>query len=253
LAELERDFKNFHSFCKQGKLKEIKKYTQKYNTISYSNEDGLNGLMIGAMSGNVSTMDYFLDEGIDRNLKNSKGLGAVEQALLRYTDNFDDWYKEHKSDILTMSVEKKKAKLTEELIKIDTSIVSSYEKLHYPYIKYQIGKKMMKIYPNSMEYFLMIYLITLKEKINKKVEKLYIDEGRSIVDSVDDCLNMNDFTKYITNIPSYILPDYRKKRQYINSILAKNEIDSNNYYNKKLFVRRSRGCYDLNPELTMWG
>jgi superfamily I DNA/RNA helicase len=253
LAELERDFKNFHSFCRQGKLKEIKKYTQKYNSISYSNEDGLNGLMIGAMSGNVSTIDYFLDEGIDRNLKNSKGLGAVEQALLRYTDNFDDWYKEHKSDILTMSAEKKKAKLTEELIKIDTSIVSSYEKLHYPYIKYQIGKKMMKIYPNSMEYFLMIYLITLKEKINKKVEKLYIDEGRSIVDSVDDCLNMNDFTKYITNIPSYILPDYRKKRQYINSILAKNEIDSNNYYNKKLFVRRSRGCYDLNPELTMWG
>jgi hypothetical protein len=60
---------------------------------------------------------------------------------------------------------------------------------------------------------------------------------------------MDDFMQYLTNMPSYILPDYRRKRQYINSILAKNEVNNKNIYNKKLFFRRVRGCYDLNPYL----
>ena len=110
-------------------------------------------------------------------------------------------------------------------------------------------RKMVKIYPHTMEYFLIMYFIALKNKINADIAKRYKRLGRMFSGSDDDCLNMNDFMHYITNMPSSILPDYRRKRQYVNSILAKNEIDSNNPYNKKLFIRRVRGCYDLNPYL----
>lgn len=255
LVEIERDFTYFHSFCKQGNLKEIKKYTQKYNTISYANEDGLNGLMIGATNGNLSTIDYFLDEGIDRNLKNHKGLSAFELSFLHYTDRFDNWYEKYTKysnfDTLTMSAEKKKKKLFDEMTIFETNLSKSYEKLQYPYIKYQIGRKMMKIYPHTMEYFLLIYFIALKEKINVDIKKEYEGTNMKIDGSVDDCLNMHDFMHYITYTPSSILPDYRRKRPYVNSILAKNEISSNNYYSKELFVRRIRGCYDLNPKLKL--
>ena len=60
---------------------------------------------------------------------------------------------------------------------------------------------------------------------------------------------MNEFLYYITYMPSSILADYRKKRSYVNSILAKNEITRKDKYNKKLFIRKSRGCYALNPKL----
>jgi hypothetical protein len=154
-----------------------------------------------------------------------------------------------KYENLNMGAEKKKFKLMEDFYKFEANLSRSYDKLQYPYIKYKIGRKMMKIYPHTMEYFLMTYLIALKEKININVVKHYEKYNMSLEGSIDDCLNMNDFINYIYYIPSSILADYRKKRQYVNSILAKNEIDSNNYYNKKLFVRRNRGCYDLNPKL----
>jgi superfamily I DNA/RNA helicase len=256
LFEVEQDFRHFHTSCKDGKLQYIKKYINKYNSISYANEDSLNGLMIGAMSGNDSTMDYFLDEGIDKSLKNSKGLSAFELSILHFTDLVDNWHQKYdkyeeyeKLNTLNISAKKKKIKLMEDFYKFETNLSISYDKLQYPYIKYKIGRKMMKIYPHTMEYFLMTYLIALKEKMNVNVVKHYENYNINLEGSIYDCLNMDDFINYIYFMPSSILADYRKKRQYVNSILAKNEIDSNNYYNKKLFVRRSRGCYDLNPKL----
>ena len=251
LAQMDRDFNKFYSFCQQGKIKDIERYIQKYNSILYSNEEGLNGLMIGAMSGNISTIDYFLNRGVNKNIRNNRGLGAFELSFLHYTDKFDNWLDKYtrydKFDNLTISAEKKKQQLVEEINIFQNNLSKSYEKLKYPHIKCQIDRKMVKIYPHTMEYFLIIYFIALKNKINADIKKRYKRLGRMFDGSDDDCLNMNDFMRYITNMPSSILPDYRRKRQYVNSILAKNEIDSNNPYNKKLFIRRVRGCYDLNP------
>jgi hypothetical protein len=255
LLQMNRDFKNFYNVCKQGKLKEIEKYTDKYNAISYSNEEGLNGLMIGAISGNISTIDYFLEEGIDKNLKNHRGLSAFEFSILHYTDILDNWVHKYERynqfETLNAGAQRKKEKLIEDMNGFENTLLISYEKLQYSYIKYQIGLKMIKIYPHSMEYFLMTYLIALKDKMTKEVANAYKDDGLNISNSTDDCLDMHDFSYYIMNIPSSILPDYRKKRPYINSILAKNEVNSNHYYNKKLFIRRNRGCYDLNPKLNI--
>ena len=61
----------------------------------------------------------------------------------------------------------------------------------------------------------------------------------------EQCLMMDDFIQVIEEMPRSLLPDYRRKRQYVNSILSKNEKDRNDPYNKKLFIRRNRGCYDL--------
>ncbi len=255
LIEVSRDFRNFHSSCKQGKIAEIKKYIYKYNTIAYSNEENLNGLMIGAMGGNIDTINFFIDEGIDKNLKDSRGLSAFELTLLHYTDLFDNWLpKFRRYDEMTnisASVQEKKAKIMQEYELMTNNLSTSYEKLQHPSIKYQIGRKMMKIYPHTMEYFLLTYTIALKDKINEEFVEQFKGTKTPFAGSYSDCLKMDEYLQYITNMPSSILPDYRKKRQYINSILAKNEIDSNNPYNKKLFVRRSRGCYDLNPDVTI--
>ncbi|MBE0428115.1 MAG: hypothetical protein IBX72_15945 [Nitrospirae bacterium] len=53
----------------------------------------------------------------------------------------------------------------------------------------------------------------------------------------------------ISNLPESVIPEYRKKRQYISALLAKNEINSSNPYCRKLFKRVERGRYILNSDI----
>ncbi len=52
-------------------------------------------------------------------------------------------------------------------------------------------------------------------------------------------------------LPDSVLPGYRRKRQYISSLLSKNEIGSQNPYGRKLFMRLRTGYYILNPKLAV--
>jgi hypothetical protein len=50
-------------------------------------------------------------------------------------------------------------------------------------------------------------------------------------------------------LPESVIAEYRKKRQYISGLLSKNETDSTNPYSRKLFRRKGRGYYILNPAI----
>ncbi len=60
---------------------------------------------------------------------------------------------------------------------------------------------------------------------------------------------MADFLKVLEEYPESILPTYRKKRTYLNQVLARNEVDANDAFSKKLFLRTDHGHYVLNPEM----
>ncbi len=60
-----------------------------------------------------------------------------------------------------------------------------------------------------------------------------------------------EISDMLKNLPDSIIPDYRKKRQYISAMLAKNETISSNPYCRKLFKRIRRGHYVLNPAIQM--
>jgi hypothetical protein len=62
-------------------------------------------------------------------------------------------------------------------------------------------------------------------------------------------LSMDDVTDICAKFPDNILSEFRKKRQYLNAILSKNEVDRIDPYGKKLFLRIGRGVYVLNPDL----
>lgn len=64
-------------------------------------------------------------------------------------------------------------------------------------------------------------------------------------------LSMDDIMQFIELMPSEILPEFRRKRQYVNSILAKNELGRDDPYNRQLFKRTARGIYVVNPELRL--
>jgi hypothetical protein len=60
-----------------------------------------------------------------------------------------------------------------------------------------------------------------------------------------------EISDMLNKLPESIIPEYRKKRQYISAMLAKNETNSSNPYCRKLFKRIRRGHYVLNPAIQM--
>jgi len=54
--------------------------------------------------------------------------------------------------------------------------------------------------------------------------------------------------KIMAKTPGAATPDHRRKRSYISSLLAKNEAESENPYNRKIFRRVTHGRYILNPK-----
>jgi len=115
-----------------------------------------------------------------------------------------------------------------------------YPKLMLPAIKVKTKNRMIKIGSNLMEYFLLNYINAVFESV---IEEKEVYEPRG--------MTMDDFMLTIEFMPNYILPDYRRKRQYVNSVLAKNEINGNSPYNRFLFKRIQRGVYVLSPNMQL--
>ncbi|MDR1115518.1 MAG: hypothetical protein LBL33_05125 [Tannerella sp.] len=61
--------------------------------------------------------------------------------------------------------------------------------------------------------------------------------------------NMDDLERLAAPMPDEVLPPYRKKRTYINSVMAMHEANRDSPYCKKAFVRVERGWYVLNPAM----
>lgn len=60
-----------------------------------------------------------------------------------------------------------------------------------------------------------------------------------------------DIERWVAALPEQVLLARRKRRPYISSVLAKNEIHREDRYNRKLFLRLQRGHYVLNPALKL--
>ncbi len=74
---------------------------------------------------------------------------------------------------------------------------------------------------------------------------------KSIPPRVIGVFTMNDVMRYVECMPEEILPEYRRQRQYVNSVLSLHETESTSPYNKKLFKRVQRGSYIVNPNLVI--
>lgn len=207
---LRKELKHFANSCKINKTKDIKKYVDKYHVNVKTFEQGMTGLMIAVYYGSTETFKYFIEQKVNLALTNEEKLTALQLAI-RGFDRED--------------LDIRKLKLM-------------YPKLKMPFIRCKTTERIIKVSDKSMEYFLVNYLKAVRDDI---IEPNDPPSKQGLI--------MDEFLEYIELMPDEILPTYRRKRQYINSILANNEIDRDFKYNKKLFKRVSRGCYNLNPNM----
>jgi ankyrin repeat protein len=156
-------------------------------------------------------LQYVLEGGADIALADSLGRNALQIGMANCLEN-EDYLKKF--------------------------FINYYTKLQTDSIKIKVNNHLVKVGNHSMEYFLLNYLLACYKKIHTSFN-VYDNKG----------LKMSTFMEYIEKMPSSILPEYRRKKQYVNSILAKNEINRDDKYNKRLFLRTEKGAYILNPDL----
>ncbi|MEZ4886732.1 MAG: hypothetical protein R3E32_18535 [Chitinophagales bacterium] len=203
------DRRRFEKIIQMDYFNDVRRMVEKYG-VAFTTLEGETVLMAAAKNGSIRTLNFALEQEIDKTKVNKEGLTALQLVIRSY--------------------DREKLKYND-LQKI-------YPQLMTPYLKVQTEDKIIKINKSSMEYFLVNYM---KAVIGDIVD---VNDPPSMRG-----MKMDDFMILIEDMPDIILPEYRRKRQYVNSILAKNEVDRNDPYNRLLFKRVSRGCYNFNPKM----
>ncbi|MDX8128062.1 UvrD-helicase domain-containing protein [Methylomonas sp. OY6] len=170
-------------------------------------------LMVAAWMGNAEAIKALVELGADTEKVDSNGLTAFQIALAQ-------------SDRSEAYAKKKVAEFYLHLKPNSMSI--------------QVDGKLVKLDKHTMEFFLLNLMIALFYRV-MPFKLHYRIEGFSTQDFIDA----------VQHIPTTILPERRKQRAYLSSILAKNEIDKDDKHNRKLFYRVMRGAYIFNPKLAI--
>lgn len=120
-------------------------------------------------------------------------------------------------------------------------LVNVYDAISPSHLSLKIDQHLIKIDQYLMEYFILNLVLVINNCLKKQV--LGFGKLPRPVFTAGDILSA------IEQLPTGILPTYRTKRAYISSILSKNEIDKDDKYNRKLFVRVAHGSYIINPDI----
>ena len=173
--------------------------------------------MVGGIIGNKTLIKYLVENGAEVSLTDILGRNALQIVLAQAYCN------------------KKYA---------NTKLSSIYGLLAPSSINIKAEGKLIKIDNHLMEFFMFnVMRSILPEKCSEECSEDCFSPGFSAA----------DFVEGLKYFPNNVLLERRKKRNYISGILSKNEVSSNNPYNRKIFKRTIRGYYILNPDLEIKG
>ena len=108
-------------------------------------------------------------------------------------------------------------------------------------LKIQVNEKLVKLDPHKIEFFLINLFIAVQTVVLQN-KPHWVALG----------INSEDIISKVQHFSEVVLPPFRKRKEYLLSLLAKHEVNSNSIYNKKIFNRVGRGHYQLNAGLQIW-
>lgn len=167
--------------------------------------------MIASNMGNVSLVQHLVESGANTSLVDSISKNALQIVLTQ--SYYDGKYAQ-------------------------TKLAQLYRLLVTSSISIKVEDRLIKIDNHLMEFFLFNLMMSIS---HNKLAGKYRHHGFGFC--------TEDFMKPLENFPESVLLGRRKKRNYISSILSKNEMDRNDRYNRMLFLRTGHGRYILNPRL----
>ncbi len=205
--------RKYYSSYITDNVKGIGQEIQKYG-VDYRDQFNLTPLLAAVENGSIKILNYLLAQDANSDVMDNNGRNPFRIAINRL-------YSSPQSG----------SRLEEIFSRIITNSV-----------RIKAADRMVKITNQKMEYFLLNIFMSLQDAIISNSRSPWEERG----------VKAADLEKVIEPYPETIMPDYRKKRSYLSSLLSKNEINSNNPYNSSLFLRVERGFYCLNPDLSVW-
>lgn len=212
-----RMFSEFISDNVKGILPKLQRYG-----VDFRNELNLTPFMISIHYGAENILKYLLENGAKTELTDNYGRNALQMVI---------------------------AKIYAQPELKSKSINKLYGILKGHPLRVKVKNRLVKIDSHQAEYLMFNFMFaTLRAQMIKASSGQRYYYG--------DELNMptfqtKDFLAFYEGLSEAVLPEYRRRRQYLSSILGKNEIFGGDKYNKQLFLRIKQGHYLPNPDLSI--
>ncbi len=203
-------FRKYYQFFKDDNVKMIIPLINKYG-IDYRDVHNFTPLHASAFSGSCNIAQTLLNNGANPALFDTFSKTPIQIAL-------------EQAFVLPDYAKNKLGKM--------------YPLLLSDSLKIQADGHLIKVDSYKIEYLLINLFIAVQNII---LQKKIVYQALGI--------RIDDIIENIQHFSEAVIPKYRKKRDYLLSLLAKHEVNSNNPYNKKIFKRIDRGHYLLNPDL----
>lgn len=226
MRDLRHDGKEYAKNCRLGRKEDVKRVVEKYGADFIAPDSDLTGLMMGLYYGQDAVVDLLLKLEAGINKQTPKGLLPLDLLLQAY----------YKTVIYHQPVLANKKTLSKYWHFIKPASIVIRE-----------SNRRLSIGSHAMAFFLVVCMRCIHQELPEKIHIKYNDKTRP--DFITGVFTMDEIMKFAECMPDEILPEYRRQRSYVNSVLASHEVDKDYPYNKRLFKRVSRGSYVLNASL----
>ncbi len=192
---------------------------QRYG-LDFRHEYNLTPLLLAVRFGAVALTGYLLEQGAKTDAADNDGLNAL-QGILR-------------------------------MARADHAVRENLLNRFYPRLKatalrVRVDRKLVKLESHQAEYLMLHYMIaTLREQLTAGT---HYDHWAP--KPPRPAFQAQDFIDFYQGLGEQVVPEYRMQRPYISSMLAKNELNGGDRYNKRLFLRIQQGYYVPHPNLEL--
>jgi len=227
MKELRLVRKEFAKNVRTGRTQTALSVINKYGT-HFKTDEGQTGLMLALYHGQVDFARAMLKRKASLTEIDENGLMPLDHLLSGYFQ-----YLQQKNPQLATT---------------DT-LEQLFQEVKPVGITVDTGDRKLYMAGQSMIFFLMsVMRATPKKQPTYNVK--WLDHQAKERNQQLPGFAMNDFMEIASAFPEEILPEYRKKRTYINSILSNNEYHRRDKpYCKAVFLRVGKGIYALNPDV----
>jgi hypothetical protein len=229
MKELRAERREYEKNIRLGNKVKVESIIQKYG-IDFSCEGGVSGLMMALQYGQTDLAIEMINKNASHNRLDSTSRHAVDYLLTSYIKN--------------KRLNQKQSQLADE-----NTLMSCWSKICPVCIEYEYNNRKFRIGSHSMLFFLILLMRNASDTQSSKVKIIRQENEDTQEEYLLGTFNMSQLEQFAAMMPDEILPKYRKKRTYINSIMALHEKGKPSPYCKATFYRVERGVYILNPQI----
>jgi hypothetical protein len=187
--------------------------------VDHLTPTGATSLMMAARAGNPALIDALLARGADSAVEDEFGHTAWQQAVNRALDD-SSFAKE--------------------------SLAAVFDRLAPAVIDVQTDARLVRIEQHQGEYWVLTLMLAgLKTQWSRCNEMLAESGGLS------GGFHAEQVERVLDNLPAHLWHEKRRKRSYVNQVLARAEVQSNYRPARKLWARTRMGHYLPNPALLL--